>query len=65
MVKFKIFSGNFIDTENMVDKQLNKWKEENPDTKILGWKYAMSNYNHSICISYIDDVDIKGIDWNV
>ena len=37
-------------TENMADKQLNEWKKQNPDTQILGWKYAMSNYNHSICI---------------
>ena len=36
MIKFKIFSGNFIDTENMADKQLNEWKKQNPDTQILG-----------------------------
>ena len=59
MIKFKIFSGNFIDTENMADKQLNEWKKQNRDTQILGWKYAMSNYNHSICISYLDGEDIK------
>lgn len=61
MVKFKIFTGDFI---HKADEMLNEWKKQNSDTRILGWKYAISNNYNSICISYLDGEDIKGIDWN-
>lgn len=65
MVKFKIFSGNFIDDDNQPDTKVNKWLEEHPNIKIIDWEYAATdNFNSDICILYLDSEDIKGIDWN-
>lgn len=53
MVKFKIFSGNFVDEDNQPDTKVNKWLEEHPEVRIVDWKYAMTDYNGDICISYV------------
>lgn len=64
MIKFKIFTGNFANEDNQADTKVNKWLEEHPEVTIIDWKYTSTDYNGDICISYIDDVDVKGTDWN-
>ena len=53
MVKFKIFSGNFVGEENQPDTKINKWLEEHPKVRIVDWKYGMTDRNGDICISYV------------
>ena len=55
MVKFKIFSGNFVDEDNQPDTKVNRWLEEHPEVRIVDWKYAMTDRTGDIyiCISYV------------
>lgn len=53
LIKFKIFSGNFACDDNQADIKINKWLEEHPEVRIVDWKYAMTDYNGDICISYV------------
>ena len=53
VVKFKIFSGNFVGEDNQPDTKVNRWLEEHPEVRIVDWKYAMTDYNGDICIYYV------------
>lgn len=54
-VKSKIFFGT--KTAISADEQFNTWIAENPDVKIIEFKYqhTTSNWHHSICILYKPD----------
>lgn len=50
MQRLKIFMGT---TNNMADKDANKWLEENPNVEIVDMKYQQARCgDHSICILY-------------
>ena len=53
MIKFKIFSGNFVNEDNQPDTKVNKWLEEHTEVRIVDWKYATTDYYFDICISYV------------
>lgn len=61
MVKFKIFFGHRKSHPDMPDEtadaKLNKWLEEHPDVVLVTVKYQhTTNWHHSICVGYKEDV---------
>ena len=57
MKRFRIFRGVFgaIDA----DEKINEWLDENPDVKIIDYKFNLSTYgNHAICVLYRENNNV-------